>query len=272
MRSAGAVKRYAVIFLWAGSVVGFAAQAYAQQPAPMRAGGLAPPPPMQSGGLAPPPPGGGPPPPASYPAYPNTAQPYPNAAQRQLEDAEHGDSGRGLEFVYFNAGGGVQFVSLDALGGSDSFFTPQAGDTSAFGPYFSASAGLRLLFLTVGPSFRFGHFSNWDLWTLNLDLGWHIPLGNLEPYAMLSGGFAKLAYTRDIFGGASPSTTGFDIRLGGGVDYYITNVFSVGGTLQVDLLRLSRGGVHDAMGNVIAAEAAGVGLSATAGALVGLHF
>jgi len=193
---------------------------------------------------------------------------YPNPAQRQLEDAEHSDSGRGLEFVYFNVGGGGEFVSLDALGGGDSFFTPNAGDTSAFGPYFSASGGLRLLFLTVGPSFRFAHFSNWDLWTLNLDLGWHIPLGNLEPYAMLGGGFAKLAYG-DMSGF---SATGFDIRLGGGVDYYVSNVFSIGGTLQVDLMRLSRGSISDAAGNVVVAEAAGVGLAATAGVLLGLHF
>src|SRR5690242_9602289 len=102
MRSAGAVKQYAVTLLLAGSVVGYAARASAQQPAPMRAGGLAPPPPMQSGGLAPPPPGSGPPPAApAYPTYPA----YPNTAQRQLEDAEHSDSGRGLEFVYFNVGG-----------------------------------------------------------------------------------------------------------------------------------------------------------------------
>ncbi len=271
MRSARAVKQYAVTLLLAGSVVGYAARVSAQQPAPMRAGGLAPPPPMQSGGLAPPPPGSGPPPAApAYPTYPA----YPNTTQRQLEDAEHSDSGRGLEFVYFNVGGGAEFISLDALGGGDSFFTAGEGNTSAFGPYFSASGGLRLLFLTVGPSFRFARFSNWDLWTLNLDLGWHIPLGNLEPYAMLGGGFAKLGYHDDRAGAGvpSPSTTGFDIRLGGGVDYYVSSAFSVGGTLQVDLVRLSRGAVSAADGTLLVGEGAGTGLAVTGGALLGLHF
>jgi len=267
MRLAGALTRHAVTFSLAGSIVGFALRAGAQQPAPMRAGGLAPPPPMQGGGLAPPPPGSGPPPPA--PLYPAN----PNAAQRQLEEAEHSDSGRGLEFVYFDVGGGGQFVSLDALGGSGSL-VPPAGKTSAFGPYFSVASGIRLLFLTVGPSFRFARFSDWDLWTLNLDLGWHIPLGSLEPYAVLGGGFAKLGYHDGGLGisSASMSASGFDIRIAGGIDYYLSNVFSVGGTLQADLLRLSRGAVADAAGGVVTADASSVGLVITAGAVVGLHF
>jgi hypothetical protein len=269
MRSAGAFSRHAFTIGLAASIGALSAQAHAQQPAPMRSGGFAPPPPMQSGGLAPPSPGSGPPPPA--PMYPT----YPNSTQRQLEEAEKSDSGRGLDFVYVDVAGGGQFVSLDALGESGSFFPPFVGDRSAFGPYFSAGAGLRLLFLTVGPSFRFARFTNWDLWTLNLDLGWHIPLGNLEPYAVLSGGFAKLGYRHDdIFGvgWSNPSTTGFNIRLGGGIDYYVTSVLSIGATLQFDLVRLSRGNVVDAAGSVVFAEAAGVGLAVTGGPLVGLHF
>ena len=266
MRSAKARTRFAVTLSLTGAMIAFAIDALAQQP--MQSGGLAPPPPMQSGGLAPPAPGGGPPPPA--PAYPA----YPNAAQRQLEEAEHSDSGRGLEFVYFNVAGGGQFAALDALGASGSLLPP-GSETSVFGPYFALSGGVRLLFLTVGPSFRFASFNEWDLWTLNLDLGWHVPLGNLEPYAMLGGGFAKLAYHGDRFGltGApNVATLGFDLRLGGGVDYYLSNVFSVGGMLEADLMRLSRGNVVDAAGSTIAGEASSVGLVVTAGAVVGLHF
>jgi len=194
---------------------------------------------------------------------------YPNAAQRQLEDAEHSDSGRGLEFVYFNVAGGGEFVSF----GNDSL-VPPGGKTSALGPYFAAGAGLRLLFLTVGPSFRYAAFSDWNLWTLNLDLGWHIPLGNLEPYAVLGGGFAKLGYPGGAFGasGVDLSTSGFDIRLGGGVDYYVSNVFSVGGKLEAELLRLSHGQVSNAAGGILIAEASTVGFAVTGGAVVGLHF
>jgi hypothetical protein len=191
---------------------------------------------------------------------------YPNAAQRQLEDAEHSDSGRGLEFVYFDVGGGGQFVSLDGLSSSN-FVIPGAQEkTSSFGPYFSAGAGLRLLFFTVGPRFRFGTFSDWDLWTLNLDLGWHIPLGNLEPYAFVGGGFAKLARP------AGDASTGFDVRLGGGLDYYVSNVLSVGGKLDADLLRLSHPPIVNSARNQTTEIPSTLGLVLTAGAVVGLHF
>jgi len=183
MRLAGALKKHATILSLAGSVAAASSPASAQQPAP-----------MQRGGLAPPPPGSGPPPPA--PMYP----PYPNATQRQLETAEQSDSGRGLEFVYFDVSGGGQFISLDAFSANHWLFPPMSGvDTSSFGAYVSAAGGIRLLFLTLGPSFRFGTFADWDLWTLNLDLGWHIPLGNLEPYAFIGGGFPSSPATTKTF-------------------------------------------------------------------------
>jgi hypothetical protein len=197
---------------------------------------------------------------------------YPNAAQRQLEEAERSDSGRGLEFVYFSAGGGAQFAAFgDAASGT--LLPPD--QTSAFGPYVSAAAGLRLLFLTIGPSFRFARFSAWDLWTLNLDLGWHIPLGNLEPYATIGGGFAKLGYPDASYGSSATrtvSTAGFDVRLAGGVDYYVTNVLSVGGTFQAEFLRLSGDYTFSDGGTARSGESSTLGFALSAGAVLGLHF
>jgi hypothetical protein len=200
--------------------------------------------------------------------------PYPNATQRQLETAEQSDSGRGLEFVYFDVSGGGQFVSLDAFSSSHWLFPPMSAvDTSSFGAYVSAAGGIRLLFLTLGPSFRFGTFTDWDLWTLNLDLGWHVPLGNLEPYAFIGGGFAKLArHHQDFPGATNTSITGFDVRLGGGVDYYVSNVFSVGAKLDAELLRLSRATTLDQAGLALAGEGSTLGLVVSTGAVAGLHF
>jgi Outer membrane protein beta-barrel domain len=159
----------------------------------------------------------------------------PGANGQQLEDAEHSDSGRGPELGFLHVAGGVQSVSLQALSANNVYIAGEPLKTESFGPSFSAGAGLRLLSLTAGARFRFGTFSDWDLWTLNLDLGWHVPLGKFEPYIFVGGGFAKLAY-HDT---ADSSATGFDIRLGGGVDYYVSNVFSLGGMVDLDLLRLS---------------------------------
>jgi hypothetical protein len=210
---------------------------------------------------------------------------YPNSAQRQLEEAEHSDSGRGLDFVYFDVGGGAQMAALTALGQSGTL-VPASDDTTAFGPYFAAGAGIRLLFLTIGPRFRFAHFTDWDLWSLNLEAGWHIPLGNLEPYADLGAGFAKLGHSADAISGVRDvSVSGFNVRLGGGVDYYVSNVLSVGGALHVDLTRLWRAGTpplrsagdttnpgSPAVIEAISRDASSVGLVLDAGAVVGLHF
>jgi len=264
MQKAGASIRYVVTTALAGSFLGFGARAGAQQP--MQAGGLAPPPPMQSGGLAPPPPGGGPPPPA--PAYPG----YPNTTQRHLDDADKGDSGRGLEWVYIDVGGGGQFAAFEAL--KSSGITEIGGlpvhtlSSGKFGPYFSAGAGLRFLFFTLGPRFRFATFSDRDLWTLNLDLGWHIPFGNFEPYAFLGGGYAKVPY----HGSDSTSASGFDVRLGGGFDYYLSRAFSLGAKLDVDVLRLEQTIVFATSSTPSSIDFSTVGLVVTAGAVIGLHF
>jgi hypothetical protein len=252
MHQQGVPTRHAItVGLTTSAVLFLAARANAQQPARMQAGGLAPPPRMQNGVLAAPP-----------------APADPNAAERQLDEAEHSDSGRGLEFVYFDVGGAAQFVSLDALSPRDVYIGGELLKTSSFGPSFSAGAGLRLLFFTVGPRFRFGTFSDWDIWTLNIDLGWHIPLGRLEPYAFVSGGFAKLAY----HGAADSAATGFNIRVGGGLDYYMSNVFSVGGKLDVDLLSLSHRIAIDSLRAPLTFGWSSLGLVVTPAVVAGLHF
>jgi hypothetical protein len=228
---------------------------------------LAPPPPMQSGGLAPPSKDSGPPAPAA---------PQVSATQRELEQAQENDSGRGLEFVYFEAEGGAELASLDAISKTGSL-VPSTSKTSGFGPLFGASSGLRLLYFTVGPRFRFAHTNDWDLWTLNLDFGWRVPLGRLEPHGEMGAGYARVGHSADQVADVFPNVTvsGFDIRLGAGVDYFPTNVFSIGATVDLDFLRLSRGRVAPLRANTGAdftTDASSLGLGVNACAVVGLHF
>jgi len=240
--------------------VGLAASALAQ---------LTPPPPLQSGGLAPPPPGSGPTPPPPQ---------QPNMTQQRLEQSQDQDSGRGLEFVYFQLDGGLQFASLDAIHKSGTLL-PDGSKSSAVAPFFGLATGMRLLYFTVGPSFRYAHASDWDLWTLNLDFGWHIPLGKLEPYGFIGGGYAKVGHAADKVLGSDRgvSIAGFDVRLGAGFDYYLSNVFSVGGMVNVDLLRLGRSAValratDNPAALPLGSDASSLGLGVTGGAVVGFHF
>jgi hypothetical protein len=230
---------------------------------------LAPPPPMQSGGLAPPPKESGP---------PQMAPVQPNGTQLALEAAQQEDSGRGLEFVYFNVEGGFEFVSLDAITKSGAL-VPAGTDTSAIGPLVGVASGVRLLYFTLGPRFRYAHTTAWDLWTLNLDVGWRVPLGKLEPHGELGVGYAKLGHSADGAVGADRgvSVGGFDFRLGGGFDYYATNVLSVGAVLDIELLRLARSSVTPLPGDpasvaAFGSSASSLGLTVTAAAVIGFHF
>jgi hypothetical protein len=216
---------------------------------------------MQAGGLAPPSSQSGPPAP----------QPLgPSPTQMQLQQASAEDSGRGLEFVYFDVEGGVSHVSLGSLHASGDLVAGGVR-SSDVGSVLGVATGARLLFFTVGPRFRFGHFHDWDLWSLDLEAGWHIPLGNLEPYAIVGAGYSRLGRSADavLGSGNDVSVKGFNVRIGGGFDYYVTNVLSVGALASVEMMRLSRGAVAQPG---YGADASGLGLGLTASAVVGLHF
>jgi hypothetical protein len=229
---------------------------------------LAPPPPMQSGGLAPPSKETAPPPPAP---------PQTGPTQLQLEQAGEKDSGRGLEFFYFELEAGAAFASLDAITKSGTLI-PTTSSSSGFGPMFGLSSGLRLLYFTVGPHFRFAHNNDWDLWTLNLDFGWRVPLGRVEPHGEIGAGYARVGHSADKIADVYRDVTvsGFDIRLGGGVDYFPTNMFSIGATVDVDFLRLARSKVNPLRANAgndgFMNDASSLGLAVTGCAVVGFHF
>lgn len=233
---------------------------------------------MEAGGLTPPPPEGG--------ENAESAQ-----TEEKLEKADKEDSGRGLEFIYLNAEGGFENLGLQTFH-SNNLVDSKVVPTSATGPLFGAGAGIRLLFLTAGVRFRLAHFSQYDLWNIGAELGLRIPLGNFEPYFVLGGGYAALGSFNG--GNIGPSASdvsirGVDIRGGGGIDYYVTPVFSVGANLTAELLLLTRPGVSlqnaqntatgspgtgvpQASAQIYAADGSSAGLGIAGTIVLGLHF
>jgi hypothetical protein len=226
------------------------------------------PPPLQTGGLTPP---------------PSSARPAEETATlARLERAEREDAGRGLEFVWLNAEAGYEYISLQALHDNalvDGRIVEDGGSGLAFG----VGAGVRLIFVTIGARFRLAQLSAWDLWTLNAELGLHLPLGVLEPSFTLSAGYASLAAFdgRDAPAGVDVgklAASGFDARLGAALDWYINPLLSVGAQGTLELLALSREGVgQPALSDpnsapLYARDGDGVGLGLTLTAVVGLHF
>jgi hypothetical protein len=234
---------------------------------------------LEAGGLKPP---------AAVPADASTAP--PSQAEAQLDLAQKEDSGRGLEFVWLNADVGGEYLGLQTLKANqlvDSSVVKSKGLGAAYG----AGLGVRLLEFTFGARFRLANFEDWQVWTLNAEAGFRIPLGRVEPYFTLGGGYASLGDFKgsafaDSLRSAGVRANGLDLRAGAGVDVYLTNTFSVGANLTGEALFLGRSGSSSVViptlpgesqseqnaRGVFGAHGSGIGAGATLSAVLGLHF
>jgi hypothetical protein len=229
---------------------------------------------LNAGGLTPP--GGG----------TDDAYVPPPTVEEDLATAEKEDSGRGLEFVWLNAEAGIEFIGLQTLH-ANHLVDADLVESEQLGPVFGGGFGVRLVFLTLGPRFRFGSFPAWQLWSLDGELGLRIPIGRVEPYVTLAGGYvsAGALAANDILGGGEVAIHGANVRLGGGVDFYLSKAFSLGVAGTGEALFLTRPGVDptalatadlgpdaSSVQDLYAADGSGVGMALTGVAVVGLHF
>jgi hypothetical protein len=235
---------------------------------------------MNAGGLAPP---------TSNPGYqdPN-AQATPT--ERELDKADREDSGRGLEFFWLNAEVGGEHLGLQTFK-ANHLVDAGTVKTTQTGLMYGAGLGFRLVFITLGGRFRLGHFDEWDIWTLDAELGLHIPLGSVEPYFTFAGGYASMgSFNSNNLGGSLQSQdvdiTGYNIRGGFGIDIYLSGTFSIGANLTGEMLVLTRPGVDpsklqasaSASGSAADADAiykadgSSVGAAVSLTGVAGLHF
>jgi hypothetical protein len=206
--------------------------------------------------------------------------PDPNAEQpeKELEKADKEDSGRGLEWVWLNAEIGSEHLGLQTFK-ANSLVDAKLVKTTQTGLLYGAGVGVRLLVFTAGVRFRLGSFSDWQLWTLDAEGGLRIPIGSLEPYFTLGAGYASLgSFSTSEPASSDAKVKGFNARLGAGLDYYLSNTFSVGANFTGDVLFLSRSattvtasaGANEAA--VYGKDGSSIGAGATLTAVVGLHF
>lgn len=161
-----------------------------------------------------------------------------SAIERDLDEADEKDAGRGLSFAWLAGNVGYGFFGLNTLGAGGLLGPDERG--SARGPLVSVGAGVRLLYFTTGARFRYGFLSNYNLLTLLLEVGVRIPLGALEPYVAVGGGYAAARGIQLQRFSESLAAHGGAIRLAGGVDYFFSETFSVGAELSGEALFLRR--------------------------------
>jgi hypothetical protein len=230
----------------------------AQQPAPPPAQSN-----LEAGGLRPP---------EAVDSTP-PAEPEGQSPERELAKADEEDAGRGLEWVWLNVEVGGQHLGLQTLKASSLVDADQVKTTQT-GLVYGAGAGVRILVFTVGARFRLGSFEDWRLWTLGAEGGLRIPIGKLEPYFTVGVGYASVgSFANEVAAASGAKIWGVNARLGGGLDYYLSNTFSVGGSFTGDMLFLSRAGVSGGDEAAFYAEdGSAIGAGATLTAVVGLHF
>ncbi len=208
--------------------------------------------------------------------------------EQSLKTADESDSGRGLQFVWVNAEAGFQYLSLNTFH-ANNLVDSQFVKSSQSGPLYGIGAGIQLVFLTLGARFRMGDFSAWQMWTLDAEAGIHMPIGRVEPYFTFDVGYASLG----AFGGAnsalnlkSANIHGWNGRVGFGMDFYVTKVFSIGALMSGDVLYLKRSKVstlpvdpalaadpaYASAAKVYANDGSSVGGAATLTGVLGLHF
>lgn len=218
---------------------------------------------------------GAPPPPLLPPPAPPT--PASNQTVQQLEQAERQDSGRRLQFAWLNPEVGFQWASLTGL--SNSGLLDDRVPADATGLVVGGGAGVRLLYLTLGARFRYGLLSEFDLWSLGAEGALRIPYGNLEPYVFVGAGYTRAGSFKADEGlvdlaarKEDLSVSGIGAQLGGGLDYFVTPVFSVGARVEAQAMFLGRSQTLAAGGGIYSEDGSGIGISTSGLAVLGLHF
>jgi hypothetical protein len=240
---------------------------------------------LQAGGLVPP---------APLPAQ--AAESPHTSTSEQLDSSTQKDAGRGLTWVYIEAEGGYSHVGLRTFNISEQNFSAGFIETQSNGGFVSAGVGARLVFITIGARGRIGFYDAWDIFSVGGELGFKIPLGNLEPHFELGGGYAALgSFKESVVTGALESAlgqisiNGFYARASAGLDYYVTPLFSLGARAGFDVLGLTRPGLDPAkiteiksnptlsdlqrkQADLLQLEGTSYGATASLSAVVGLHF
>lgn len=215
------------------------------------------------------------------------AQP-PSETEKELDESEEDDSGRGLTWFWIDLEGGYQYVGLETFTVDEEALSVGFEESDASGGYLGAGLGLQLIFLRIGPRFRVGFFDEWQLYSIDGEVGFRIPIGRIEPHFEVAAGYSALG----SFGGMlankpdAVNIDGFNLRLGGGLDLFPSKYFSIGGVFSWEFLAMTRPGVdeatvaelqasgdaNEAQADLLRAEGSGYGTSITIGARLGLHF
>lgn len=194
---------------------------------------------------------------------------------RELEEADRRDSQRGLEFAWLV--GEVGLGVLDAAGLDRGELLAPTDPSGGVGVAYGGGLGVRLLYFTLGARVTGADVGTLRTLGVGGELGMKLPLGNLEPLVVLDVGYvgvSGLAAAQTMNGLAG--VEGLALNLGAGVDYYLSDQFSIGASLRFGAMFLGRPPQDPAnfvgtMDPVYASGASGTGTSLALALRIGFH-
>jgi hypothetical protein len=169
-----------------------------------------------------------------------------------VDRVEEPKAKRETQLFWLHTAPGFQWLRLTAFRAEQSTTIPSADlvKISADGPVLSTGLGLRFRPITLGARGSVGFLSDaavspasdLKLLSLNGEIGfWFVPEGRVEPYLILSGGYSKLNGT--MAGGKSFEVSGPNARAAFGIDYFASELVSLGVLFSGELLFLTKPGV-----------------------------
>jgi hypothetical protein len=226
---------------------------------------------------------------AVLPARPARAGDSPGAADQEGRWAKRG-------WFWLNAEGGAESIHLWTFHADFDRLTAGFVQTNGFGPAAGLGLGARLSFVTLGARARVVSLQDgapdqsngsWQLWTLDGELGLHVPLRRVEPYLHVAGGYAAIGGLGSAVNGLKQGVdvNGANLRGGVGADLFLTPRLSLGLDISGEGLFLARPGVsirdlmeakqvntlNQAKARIGDADGASAGWSLTFTAGLGLH-
>lgn len=209
-----------------------------------------------------------------------------------------GEDPKAVEWFFVKPGFGYQRVWLRTFMAEDSErLTAHVIPEDLSGPAPSLTIGSKLWFVSLGVTGRVARLSgaaperentDLDLWSLDGEVAFRAPLGPLEPYVLVGGGYSTFGGMGDVVDGLGSGLdmNGANLRGGLGFDYYLTQEVSLRLEGASDLLFLARPGVpardlaepkevgtlNEAEERLLEADGSSAGIAFGVAAGLGLHF
>jgi hypothetical protein len=165
-------------------------------------------------------------------------------ADPDADDEEDEDS---WGVFYLQALGGYSFANVVQF--SQENFVPEATELSGSGLFGGVGAGFRIYWITLGAQATLASYFGFELGTVGLDIGLHLPIPIVQPYLRVGFGYAWMGdadYTDPML--SRTDVYGYAIDAGLGLDIKLARFLSLGAGFDAAFLNMTRQALTD--GNV----------------------